>query len=301
MIKYMMKTNKRRSFLLTIPVIILILTIIITGCSPTREEMTPTIEIIEELIPTAKPIPTVQPGDHYIPTALYPDTNLLVFSDPSRKSPVVGEIPPGVSGITISESVLEGKTVWAQIDYKQLTGWVDFQNLALTEGDLPNELINLGYQTLIALKTNNLEEIRALIHPALCLRLSPYPYLAESNLSICPDELDRIMSSERVYTWGNYDGTGDPIQMTFTEYYQDFIYDSDYFQAPMVGLNVEISTGNSINNIPEVFPDGRMIEYYFPGFDPMFGGMDWRSLRLVFVKVGEIWYLGAIIHGEWTI
>ena len=293
--------NKRKSFLLTIPGVILIFTIIVTGCSPSGEDTAPTTAIFEESNPTAQVIPTFQPGSRYIPTALFPETKLLVYSDPSRKSPVVGEIPPGSSGITISESLIEEKNVWVLIDYKQLRGWVDFKNLAFTEGELPDELIHLGYQTLIALKTSNLEEIRKLIHPGLCLRLSPYPYLAESNLSICPDELEILMASVRVYTWGNYDGTGDPIQMTFAEYYQDFIYDSDYFQAPMIGLDVEISTGNSINNIPEVFPDGKMIEYYFPGFDPMFGGMDWRSLRLVFVKVGEIWYLGAIIHGEWTI
>jgi hypothetical protein len=44
-----------------------------------------------------------------------------------------------------------------------------------------------------------------------------------------------------------------------------------------------------------------MIEYYFPGFDPQYGGLDWRSIRLVFVQHGMDWYLTAIIHGEWTI
>jgi hypothetical protein len=43
------------------------------------------------------------------------------------------------------------------------------------------------------------------------------------------------------------------------------------------------------------------IEYYFSGFDPQYGGMDWRSLRLVFIKDSNNWYLAAIVHGEWTI
>jgi (p)ppGpp synthase/HD superfamily hydrolase len=29
--------------------------------------------------------------------------------------------------------------------------------------------------------------------------------------------------------------------------------------------------------------------------------MDWRSLRLVFEKKNDIWYLVGIIHDQWTI
>jgi hypothetical protein len=43
-----------------------------------------------------------------------------------------------------------------------------------------------------------------------------------------------------------------------------------------------------------------IVEYYFPGFDPQYGGMDWRSLRLVFSDHGGTWYLAGIIHDEWT-
>jgi hypothetical protein len=37
------------------------------------------------------------------------------------------------------------------------------------------------------------------------------------------------------------------------------------------------------------------------GFDPEYEGMDWRSLRLVFEKKNDIWYLVGIIHDQWTI
>jgi hypothetical protein len=29
--------------------------------------------------------------------------------------------------------------------------------------------------------------------------------------------------------------------------------------------------------------------------------MDWRSLRMVFMQQDGIWYLVALVHGEWTI
>ena len=31
------------------------------------------------------------------------------------------------------------------------------------------------------------------------------------------------------------------------------------------------------------------------------GGMDWRSLWLVFEKLGAEWFLVGVVHGSWTI
>jgi hypothetical protein len=296
-----MVKNIMRSFLNRCPAWFLIFTVILAGCSPFLEDAPPFPGVIEGKIPSAQATISIQTGDSYTPTGLLPGDNLLVYSGPSQDSPVVGEIPIGAAGITINERSLEGKIPWVKIDFNKLTGWVDYKYLARYKGDLPEELILLGYQTLAALREMDADRINGLIHPDLCLRISPYPYLADTNQSICPGELRPLLVSEEVHTWGNYDGTGEAIQLSFIEYYRAFIYDSDYIQAPMVGFDVEISSGNSINNIPELFPDGKMIEYHFPGFDPKYGGMDWRSIRLVFVKFGENWYLGAIIHGEWTI
>jgi hypothetical protein len=290
-----------RSLLIKFPAVILMFTIILAGCSPSPEDITYLPDVIDGKVPSVQATISIQSGDHFTPTGLLSDDNLSVYSEPSLNSQIIGEIPIGSTGITISERAEEGEIPWAKIDFNQLTGWVDHKNLALYQGNLPEELILLGYQTLAALKGMDFERIDGLIHPDLCLRISPYPYLADNSQSLCPGEFQSLMNSDELYTWGNYDGTGEPIQMSLSEYFRVFIYDSDYIQAPIMGLNVEVSSGNSINNIPELFPDGKMIEYHFPGFDPKYSGMDWRSLRLVFVNVGGNWYLGAIIHGEWTI
>ena len=55
-----------------------------------------------------------------------------------------------------------------------------------------------------------------------------------------------------------------------------------------------------INNIPDFYPGGMMVEYHFPGIDPEYGGLDWRSLRLVFIPYGEDWFLVGVVHDEWT-
>jgi hypothetical protein len=60
--------------------------------------------------------------------------------------------------------------------------------------------------------------------------------------------------------------------------------------------------GNSVDNAAQVYPDARIVEYHVPGRNPDYGGMDWRSLRLVFEEgEGGRWLLVAVIHDEWTI
>jgi hypothetical protein len=113
--------------------------------------------------------------------------------------------------------------------------------------------------------------------------------------------LAALPGSSTLYTWGLFDGSGNPIELSFDDYHQRFVYDQDYFDPLVVGLNQEVSSGNAINNIPSVFPDGIFVEYHFPGFDPNYGGMDWRSLRMVFLELNGAWYLVALVHCEWTI
>jgi len=178
---------------------------------------------------------------------------------------------------------------------------IEEEPTTIVKGDLPQEIVLMGQITLNALKNYKYEKVEELIHQDICLRFSPYPYLADTNLSFCQGDLIDVVYSDNILTWGNYDGTGEPIQLTFSDYHDKFIYVADFSSAPIIGLNVEVSSGNSINNISEIYPDGLMIEYYFPGFDAQYAGMDWRSLRLVFINVNDAWYLAAIIHGEWTI
>ncbi|MNW11118.1 hypothetical protein D3C71_2084880 [compost metagenome] len=42
------------------------------------------------------------------------------------------------------------------------------------------------------------------------------------------------------------------------------------------------------------------VEYHITGIDPSVEEMDWRSLRLVFEKIGEDHALVGIIHDQWT-
>ena len=256
-------------------------------------------------IPTPTSTPTLQLIDNglvYLVVGLSSEDTLPIHQEPTSSAGITGEIPAtGKSIRTTGIEIIEEATTWLQIEYQGVAGWVDLAYLARQQGDLPEELVALAQSVTAALKSADYSRLEEFIHPELCLRFSPYPYLQSSDLSFCPGQLTDLPGSSTIYTWGLFDGSGDPIELTFDNYHQRFVYDQDFFQPDVVGLNQEVSAGNAINNIPEIYPDGMIVEYHFPGFDPQYAGMDWRSIRMVFIQENEIWYLVALVHGEWTI
>ena len=240
--------------------------------------------------------------DKYTVVGIARGSFLSVHEKPSADALILGQIPSyGTDILPTGDVYQKGNTIWVFIGHQDTVGWVDLGFLAEQHSALPEDLIILGQQVLESLENDQYGQLIPIIHPELCLRFSPYQYLNSDNRIICPSEFDSYTNSTEPFAWGQYDGTGKPIDLPFIEYHQQFVYDQDYLKPSIVGYNVEVSYGNSLNNIQEIFPDGIMIEYYFPGIDPRYGGMDWRSLRLVFVPENDQWYLTAIIHGEWTI
>jgi len=140
------------------------------------------------------------------------------------------------------------------------------------------------------------------VHPDKGLSFTPYSYIDENNnITIKAGDLPKAMSDNTKRVWGAYDGTGDPINLTFKEYFNEFVYDHDFLEAPQIVFNQVVLRGNSLHNVREVHPKGVFIEYHFPGFDVQYNGMDWESLRLVFEQKDNTWYLVRIIHDQWTI
>jgi hypothetical protein len=115
-----------------------------------------------------------------------------------------------------------------------------------------------------------------------------------------PNQVASMLADSKVYSWGVYSGSGAPIDLSFPEYYAQFIYDEDFIVAPKVSLNHRLGVSTSMDNIIEFYPGSMFVEFYFPGFDPQLEGMDWRSLRLVFTQFEGTWYLTAVIHDQWT-
>jgi len=46
-----------------------------------------------------------------------------------------------------------------------------------------------------------------------------------------------------------------------------------------VAYNEIQQSGNTVVNISDVYPEGKFMDYYFPGFTPEYDGMDWASVE----------------------
>jgi hypothetical protein len=233
---------------------------------------------------------------------LLPGQTLEISTQPGSSHPAAGKIPAGAQDIrSLGGSENINSSRWLQIQYREQTGWVQERNLARQVGQVPPALSRKSLEVLTFFRNQEYSGLSRYIHPDLCLRFSPYPNLNPENLRFCPAQISALFKSDEVQVWGRYDGTGEPIRLTGPEYAEEFIYDQDYLNAPVVGYNQPVSSGNSLNNIQDIYPEAVFIEYHFPEIDPQYGGMDWRSLRLVYQKIDQIWYLIAVVHGEWTI
>lgn len=169
-----------------------------------------------------------------------------------------------------------------------------------TEDNTP--LLDRAGQALEALKEKNYAALSRLVHPERGVTLTPYSTVDPSCDNVLTQaEVARLSTDEEVYTWGLYDGSGEPIRCTGQEYFDRYVFNADYTEAPQVGIDTVLISGNALENVDAVYEDGRFVEYHFPGIDPAREGFDWCSLKLVFEVWNNDWYLVGMIHGEWTV
>jgi hypothetical protein len=293
---------------------------------------TPTAELTDMQIPAPTPTPTSAPTNTptETPVPLQPTATATPFRErpdlytvvdvevgdllnvragPDVTQPIVGTIPPNGMGIHVGEEGQEvDGSLWVPVRYQDTAGWVNSSHLARQAGTVDEQIAARAVQIIMALKNEDLGGLARWAHPDKGIRFSPYAYVRAEpgapggqDLVFDASHVREFFADPEIYTWGSFDGTGEPIEFTFREYYERFIYDADFARPHKVGLDETIGVGNTINNIADVYPQAVVVEYHFEGFDPQYAGMDWRSLRLVLEEQEGAWYLVGIVHDEWTI
>lgn len=163
-------------------------------------------------------------------------------------------------------------------------------------------IVRRAMETIQALKSRDAVKLSSLIHPDKGVRFSPYAFVdIKRDIVLKADQIKTIFDDTTKYLWGYYDGTDEEMSFNFSDYFKQFIYNRDFASAKQIGYQRIIGRGNTINNNFEVYPDAIVVEYHFPGFDPIYDGIDWESLRLAFEEKEGVWYLVGIIHDQWTI
>lgn len=253
-------------------------------------------------------LPEIEPGTYAV-VGIALDDELNLRAAPGAGQAVVSTIPPYASGLQVTgRGRRAGSAIWAPLSYQGLEGWANSAYLARQVGQVSEPVAMRAAAIIQAVRAKDLDALSQSVHPQKGVRFSPYPYVvigsdseSGADLVFSAAELPSLAEDPTVYQWGTYDGSGEPIQMTFNEYWERFVYDADFAQPHLIGFDEAIGQGNMINNIAQVYAQGIVIEYHFRGFDPAYEGLDWRSLRLVLEEHGETWALVGIVHAEWTI
>ncbi len=121
-------------------------------------------------------------------------------------------------------------------------------------------------------------------------------------------EGDYSLQNPPLRVWGVQDGSGNPISLNIRDYFTQYVWNHPYHTSATVKLiNAKSdfnSQGNLINNMLAFYPlsSYRIVEYYQPGTNPSYNGMDWTSLMVVLKNQGNNqWSLVGLVHGAWTI
>lgn len=134
------------------------------------------------------------------------------------------------------------------------------------------------------------------------VRFTPHTYVDMKNdNTLSQDEIANFAADGTMKTWGIQEGSGFPIDMTNMQYFERYVWDHDYRNADSVRWDTVQDYGSVIDNAPDVYPGSTIVEFHFDGFDPQYGGMDWRSLRLVLLHDEDVNFsLVGVIHDEWA-
>jgi len=163
-----------------------------------------------------------------------------------------------------------------------------------------NSLLSRANLVLHNLKYQDFKQLAPLVHKDKGVTFSPYGFVTGDAINFTAAQLAAIKLTDE-YLWGEYDGSGDPMELSVGDYFNDIVYKQDYINAEQIGVNTIVKSGNTLINLKEAFPKASFVEFHFSGFNPEFEGMDWTSLRLVFENAGGQWMLIGVVRDCWTI
>lgn len=155
---------------------------------------------------------------------------------------------------------------------------------------------------LSAMQQGDFAGIAQYISPTKGVTFTPYSFVDPgTDRCFTAEQVAAFGSDSTTYLWGAYDGSGNPMLLTPQAYWDQFVWNTDYTQAPDVTVNGIAQGGLAVENVTEAYPGATFIEYHFDGLEEANEGIDWCALKLVFEQEDGLWQLIAIIHSQWVI
>jgi hypothetical protein len=228
----------------------------------------------------------------------YAPESYTVRSSPGGSGPEVRTLPRETASLVL----LDAQGDWLKIRSGDSIGWIEakYAICRLTPKEAESVIMEKAEKAIKALAMRNMISLAGVSHPVKGVRFSPYASLDETvNPVLTARQLKTAFGDRTKRVWGHHDGSGEPIRMTFAQYYGKYVYDRDYAKAPQRRFNSPPVEFTERDNIWDLYPNAIIVEYRFP--EKAEGAIPWASIRLVFELDSGQWKLVAIVHDSWTI
>ena len=172
--------------------------------------------------------------------------------------------------------------------------------LPATKGN--TELTSFALSVVEDIKNGDFQALSQVAHPELGVLFSPSATITLStNKCFQGEQIAAFGTDTTLYVWGVLTGSGEPIELTVADYFAQFVFDRDYSAAPVIGVNRIIRSGNALENMTELLPDVKFIDFHVPGTEKeSTEDYDWGSLRLGFEEYDGFLWLTVILHSGWA-
>ena len=172
-----------------------------------------------------------------------------------------------------------------------------------TESGDSLSMLELTHEILTLAAAKDYATLATQIHPTLGIRFSPYTYVDKAeHKHFTADEFREQVTkgAQKKVLWGTSDPLGEPIKLTVEGYFKEFAYDKNYLQEGRMGYNATIGRSTIVNNIQETYPEAIFVEAYWVPQDEEKAPYEWGSIRLVYEKYQDQYYLVAWVHDAWS-
>ena len=164
------------------------------------------------------------------------------------------------------------------------------------------QLAEVALRVVGIIKDGDYEALSLIAHPEFGVVFSPYATITLStNKCFQAEHIAAFDTDTKLYVWGVYTGSGEPIELTVADYFAHFVFDRDYTAASVIGVNQIIRSGNALENITDIFRGVRFVDFHIPGSDKDSAeDYDWSTLRLGFEEYEDNLWLTVILHSGWA-
>jgi hypothetical protein len=163
------------------------------------------------------------------------------------------------------------------------------------------DITMLAYSVLGYIVNEDFAALSRIVHPEHGVVMSPCATInLNTDRRFSAEHIASLSLDTSVYIWGVVNGSGKPIELTPAGYFTEFVPAARHMDATTIGINTIVRSGNALENIEDVFPDVRFVDFHIQCGEPIeeFG---WSSLRLGFMEHRGNLRLILISYSTWEI